>query len=333
MTDRRTFLASVSAAGTALVAGCGSGGSDPTDDTETISSGSRIRAPLVGLHADDLDLEGRQSTAVATAMAEELGIDRIDVHVRVGSRTVEVVREDIDTAEFVEALGRLAIDAEAGDVDTGVTDQTRDTVVEVLRGRLDRLELDGGTVSTTDDGLVVVEIPDTESEQAREIVTDRGTVRIVAEVTDPETEETTNTTVLTNEDFAAVHEVGQRENGGWEVPVTVIDEAAQRFQNQLNDLGFTSDDGIGNCDRTRSGGPGSYCLLTKSDGDLVRANSMGPGLAESLAEGTWAEQAAFTIGAENAEQAEEIKRNLEVGSLPTTLDLDAASAEVRRIGE
>lgn len=331
MTDRRTFLASIGAAGTALVAGCGGGGDDPDDETVAISNGTRVRAPLAGLRTSDLDLGERESDALATAVAETLDIDRFDVRVREESATIEVFSEDVDAAGFATALQATGIDVEAADISAGVTDETRDTATEVLRGRLDRMGLSGGEVFATDDGLVVVAIPDTAPERAREIVTDRGTVRIVAEVTDPESETTTTTTVLTGEDIAAVSEIGQRQ-GGWEVPVTVTDKAAQRFQNQLNELGFTGEDGIGNCDRTRSGGSGSYCLLTKSEGHVVRANSMGRGLAESLAEGTWADQAAFTIGAENAEQAEEIKRNLEVGSLPTTLDLDASSAEITRIG-
>jgi preprotein translocase subunit SecD len=283
-----------------------------------LSGGTRIRAPIVGLHAEDLSVSDEPSQ-ISQEVSAELGVDEIDVRVSTADGVIEVYDGDVTKTSFASALQSAGFDVQRSDVQTGVTSSTRETVVNTLQGRIDQTGLSGGSVTTAGDGLVVVEVPNTTPEQVRDIVTDRGVVRIVAEVR--EDGETTNTTVLTGDDIAETSPIGQRESGGWEVPVTVTESAAPEFQSQMNDLGFTSGNGIGNCDRTRSGGPGSYCLVTMLDGDIVRSNSMGRNLAGGLRDGTWAEQRGFTIGAENADQAQEIKLSLDVGSLPTTLNL------------
>jgi preprotein translocase subunit SecD len=283
-----------------------------------LSGGTRIRAPIVGLHATDLSFSG-DTSQVSQQVATELGVDEIDVQVRTRDGTVEVFDGNVTKSSFASALQSAGFDVQRSDVQTGVTSSTRDTVVNTLQGRIDQTGLAGGSVTTAGDGLIVVEVPNTTPEQVRDIVTDRGVVRIVAEV--EENGEKTNTTVLTGDDIAETSPIGQRESGGWEVPVTVTEGAAPKFQQEMNDLGFTSGNGIGNCDRTRSAGPGSYCLLTMLDGEIVRPNSMGDGLAGGLRDGTWAERRGFTIGAESADQAQDIKLSLDVGSLPTTLNL------------
>ncbi|MCU4717615.1 preprotein translocase subunit SecD [Halapricum hydrolyticum] len=294
-----------------------------------LSGGTRIRAPLAGMHATDLDFDQNQSAELNRQLAEQLGVEPIDVRVRSG--TIEVFSQDVTREEFASALQASGFDATEDDINDGVTAATRENVVEILQSKIDRTGLAGGTVTTVGDGFVVVEVPNAEIDEVRDIVTDRGVVRIVAEVREPGANSTTNTTVITGDDIASTGQIGQRtspsgEVTGWEAPVTLTEEGAQQFQQQMQELGFTSATGIGNCDRT--GGPGSerqgsYCLLTTLDGELVRSNGMGEDLGTELgANENWpTEDPTFTIGASSAAQAEEIKISLEVGSLPTNLDL------------
>ena len=299
-----------------------------------LAGGTRIRAPLVGLHVTDVDVGANQSSEVNAQIAEELGVEQIDVRVR--QNTVEVFNDDVNRTEFAGALQSAGYDVQAGDVNDGVTSETRDQVVSILQSKIDRTGLSGGTVTTVGDGLVVVEVPNAEPSEVRDTVSDRGVVRIVASVREPGSNTTTNTTVITGEDIANTGQIGPREdeNGnivGWEAPVTLNEQGAQQFQSQMNSLNFTDARGIGNCDVT--GGPtasksGSYCLVTTLDGEPVRYNGMGEDLAGGLRDGSWSDTPTFTIGASSAEQAQEVKISLEVGSLPTNLDLTGSEHDI-----
>jgi len=90
--------------------------------------------------------------------------------------------------------------------------------------------------------------------------------------------------VLTGDDIADVDPPTQRgDSGTYAVPVQVRDSAAGEFQQQLNDLGFTSE-GVGRCSLSSTGDGVSfdhdqpqYCLLTVVDGEVLDAHSMGDG--------------------------------------------------------
>jgi len=281
-----------------------------------LSGGTRIRAPIVGLHVTDLSIGDQPQ--LASDLAAALDTDEINVQVRPRDGVVEVYDGAVNKSEFASALQSAGFDVQTSDVQTGVTSQTRDTVVNTLQGRIDQTGLSGGSVATAGDGLVVVEVPNTRPEQVRNIVTDRGIVRIIAEVREPGGN-TTNTTVITGDDIAGTSPIGQRQGGAWEAPVRLTDSAAQDFQRQMNDLRFTENPG--NCDRARGSGAGSYCLLTMLDGELIKANGLSLGFADSLGQGTWSDRPEFTIGASTSGEAQDIKLSLDVGSLPTTLDL------------
>jgi len=297
-----------------------------------LAGGTRIRAPLVGIHATDLDVGVNQSSEVNARIAEELGVEQVDVRVRQG--TIEVFDDDVNQTEFASALQSAGYDVQTENINDGVTSETRDQVVSILQTKIDRTGLSGGTVTTVGDGLVVVEVPNAEPSEVRETVSDRGVVRIIAAVSDGNT--TTNTTVITGDDIASTGQIGPRENEdgeitGWEAPVSLNEQGAQEFQSQMNELGFSSPEGIGNCDVTGGPGaskPGSYCLVTTLDGEPVRYNGMGRTLAEGLRGETWSETPTFTIGASSAEQAQEVKVSLEVGSLPTNLDLTGSEHDI-----
>jgi len=292
-----------------------------------LSGGTRIRAPLVGSHVTDVTVSSEESFAFGRDLAAELGVDPIDVNTRMtaeSTATVEVYA-NVSNEEFAGALRTVGADVQASDVQDGVTKQTRDTVVNTLSQKIDRTGLSGGTVSTvaTQSGppYVVVEVPNARPDEVRDIVSSRGVVQIIAEVREGNT--TTNTTVLTSDNIDSVGAVGPRQNtDSWEVPVTVSGGYADDFEQQMQELGFTSGAGVGNCDRkTGQGLSGSYCLLTVLDGEIVQSNGMGRNLASSLENGEWSLSPTFTIGASEQPEAQEVKISLDVGSLPTNLDL------------
>ena len=287
-----------------------------------LSGGTRIRAPITGLHVTDLDIGDQPQ--LASNLSTDLGVDEIDVQVRPRDGVVEVYDGDVGKSEFASALQSAGVDVQASDVQAGVTGQTRETVVNTLQGRIDQTGLSGGSVTTAGDGLVVVEVPNTRPEQVREIVTDRGVVRIVAEVREGGTNTTTNTTVITGEDIAGTDPISQ-EGSEWRTPVTLTESGAEKFQNRMNGVGFTTGNGPANCDRSGGQGssrPGSYCLLTTLNGEIVSSNSLAPEFGTSLNDGTWAEGTRdFFMTSQTSEQAQDIKLSLDVGSLPTTLNL------------
>jgi len=285
-----------------------------------LSGGTRIRAPIVGLHVTDLSI-GDQSQ-LASNLAADLDTDGINVQVRDGAGTVEVYDGGITRSEFASALQSAGFDIQTSDVQTGVTSRTRDNVVNTLQGRIDQTGLSGGSVTTAGDGLVVVEVPNTRPEQVREIVTDRGVVRVIAEVRGPDGN-ATNTTVITGDDIAGTDPIG-KDGRLWRTPVTLTESGAEKFQSRMNEIGFTTGNGPKNCDRDGPDSPlpGSYCLLTTLNGEVVYSNSLARSFATSLNDGTWADGSRkFYMSTQTSEQAQDIKLSLDVGSLPTTLNL------------
>ncbi|MEF8827105.1 MAG: hypothetical protein V5A27_12325, partial [Halapricum sp.] len=293
-----------------------------------LSGGTRIRAPLVGLHVSDLDIDRNESTDLSRQLAGELGVDPIDVRIR--QSTVEVFDGDVSKSEFATALQSAGYDVTADEVNDGVTSETRNNVVNVVQGKIDRTGLSGGTVTTAGEGdrLVVVEVPNVEPDQVRDIVTDRGVVRIVAEVREPGSNTTTNRTVITGDDIARTGQIRPRRgtNGEvWEVPVTLEDAAAESFQDDMNELGFANPSGT-YCARSQPTGGDqsaveSRCLLTTLDGEIIQSNGVAGSLGQDFQDRTFTERPTFTIGASNASEAQNVKISLDVGSLPTNLDL------------
>jgi len=292
-----------------------------------LSGGTRIRAPLVGVTAEGVQFDGTQAPQVEQDVASQLeNVTVADVIVRQRTQTagtVEVTADGVTPEELGGALDTAGYTYET--TRDGVTEQTRSQTVDILSNKINEAGLSGGTVSTvaTQSGppYVVVEVPNARPDEVRDIVSSRGVVQIIAEVREGNT--TTNTTVLTSDNIDSVGAVGPRQNtDSWEVPVTVSGGYADDFEQQMQELGFTSGAGVGNCDRkTGQGLSGSYCLLTVLDGEIVQSNGMGRNLASSLENEEWSLSPTFTIGASEQPEAQEVKISLDVGSLPTNLDL------------
>jgi len=299
-----------------------------------LDGGATVRAPLQGMHVTDVGFDPDRTTDIERSLANEFELDAIDVNAvpsTNGTGAVELYTSNVSKTPFLDALRNAGVSlSEDVEVRPGVTTQTRQTVVETLQRKVNRGGLTGGSVSVIQpvgggQPFIVVEVPGATEAEVKQRVQDRGVVQIVAEV-DPAGENTTrtNTTVLTGEGIAGIQSARSRENapGVYEVPVTVEDTAARRFAQDMRDTGFVTGNGPENCDRsTDNTKPGSYCLLQILDGEIVQSNGIDSGLASSINNGEWEEDPTFTIGAGSLETAREVEISLQVGALPTQLDI------------
>ncbi len=305
---------------------------DPTDLQYGIelSGGTRIRAPLVGLHVTGLDVAPNQSNQVDAQVSNALGVDPVDVNVRAergGNASVEVLVDNVSREQFAAALGEAGFDVPESEIRQGVTEQTRSRVVDTLNEKINEGGLTGGQVSsirtTGGEHFVVVEVPNANRSQVTDVVSERGVVRVVAQV-QYENGTRVNETVLTGADFTP-GSAEEDPNLGWGVSASVTDDAAPGFSEALNQLGFTSRQGVNNCDQLQDTGPGSYCLVTTLNGEVVRYNSMGGDLASSMQQGNWQNDPTFFLGTGNQSQAQDLELALNTGALPTNLNVSAGT--------
>jgi len=116
------------------------------------------------------------------------------------------------------------------------------------------------------------------------------------------------------------------------VPVTVtdVDDRAFEYQERLNELGFTTGEGLQNCDiRDRETGTvdydrgqPNYCLKTVVDGEVVDAHSMGSTLGANMHDGEWAASPSFEMITPTQQDAFALAVNLQAGELRAPLDFE-----------
>ncbi|WP_254762847.1 preprotein translocase subunit SecD [Natrinema marinum] len=312
----------------------------------SLDGGTRIRVPVTGMTAENIapgitednqisQQEQQRLDEIESTLYQELGLETGNASVDVqddGTVTAEVFTGDVSKAEFAAALQAADVDASEDDIRPGVTQATRDQMIETIQTKINAAGLSGGTVyeasTVNDDHYIVVEVPNMGADELRNLLSERGVVEVVAYYPN-ESGNQTNTTVLTGEDIATVDPPEQPERGtGYVVPVQVNDQAAPQFQQQMNDLGFTGD-GIGRCNLRGDGETISfdhegqqYCLLTVVDGEVVDAHSMGQTLANPMRSGDWAEDPTFQMGAQSQQDAQSLSVNLRAGSLRAPLDFE-----------
>ncbi|SFB71139.1 preprotein translocase subunit SecD [Halobiforma haloterrestris] len=310
-----------------------------------LEGGARVSAPPVGMMVDDLETEPD-----ATVIAQELDLDSIDVVVRVhddGRTTAEVFSEDVTHAEFAEALQAAGADVSEDDVEDGVTAQTREEIIQTIELRINEAGLSGGTAYEESrlggDHYIVTEVPGMTTGELRELLSDRGDVRIVA-YHPGENGTQRNDTVLTYEDFSSIgsasYENPPNRPGQHYVPVTVDDVSgdggpspAESFQSDMNEYGFTGE-GVGQCSPERfdrdtgvfdpNHEDPEWCLLTEVDGEVVDAHPMGTDLAQSMAAEEWSTNPTFRMIVPTQQDAHTLAVNLQSGALTAPLDFDDA---------
>ena len=336
---RRECLGLVGAGCAAGLAGCTGGDTasdpdtttSPTDDgrtqtaTATGDEAISVAATVNGLVAEyDPAATSSNESEIRSAVAEAIDGARRNVRVDDAAGVVEV-RADADPSALVAALDDAGADVDADAVRRGVTRATLDRTVEVLSERLTEAGHENATVTAARNGTQVrVDVPGAERSATVDLVERRGRVAIVASFPGGSGDgaEQREESVITQGDFARVGPV--RSGGGQPpyVPVTLTDEAATRFTDAMTEYGFT-DEGVGSCrwqdDREDPG----YCLYTVVDGEVQYAAGVAPSLAEAFRNGEFSEDPRFRMTAVDAAAARALKRNLESGALPTTLEVDA----------
>lgn len=284
-----------------------------------LSGGTRVRAPVVGMTAENVQV-GQNQTQIEQTVANELGVEVIDVSANPRTNTVEVF-SDVSRSEFAAAVSATGASVSEDDVREGVTQQTRDTMVKVIESKIDESGLSGGRVqevtTSTGEHFIIIEMPNANRSQVQDLVDSRGTVSIVAQY--PGENGTQNRTVLEQDDFAGIGVAQQPEGRQPEVPVTVREDAAGRFQQDMVDLGFTNE-GVQSC----HGVPADqrYCLNTVVDDEVVYSASMTSSLASDFESGQFVNDPGFVMTATNMSEARSLQINLRAGALPAPLDLE-----------
>ncbi|OLZ42080.1 preprotein translocase subunit SecD [Natrinema saccharevitans] len=306
-----------------------------------LDGGTRIRVPVAGMTAEDIDtgavsddgqVDQERIDGVESTLQSELDLDQADVSVDVrddGTVTAEVFNDNVSESEFAAALQAADVDASEDAIRDGVTQGTRDEMIRTIQTKINAAGLSGGTAyeSTTVGGqhYIVVEVPNMDADELRTILSERGQVEVVAYYPDGN-ETQTNQTVLRGENIVEVDPPEQNQRGsGYFVPVQVGEDAAPGFQQQMVDLGFTTE-GRGQCSLSGDGESvdfdhegQQYCLLTVVDDEVVDAHSMGD-LADPMNDGSWENDPTFQMGAPGQEQAQSLSVNLRAGSLRAPLD-------------
>ncbi|WP_435076228.1 preprotein translocase subunit SecD [Halococcus sp. AFM35] len=326
-----------------------------------LSGGTRIRAPLSGLTAENVDVGPRAEGNLTSQVASELNLSVTDVQVRTGngSATVEVYSKNVSQREFASALQSAGYSVQQDDIRNGLTEQTYETAVEVLSNKISESGLSGGTVQTVATGgqrYIQIAVPNQNRSEVRELVADQGQVQIVAYFpvegnrtpsycegpiganasgnasggTGPNT---CNVTVLPSQQaFQSVGTVQQdQQTGEPVVPVTLTDQAAGPFTQAMQRFGFANPANAGTCQFERGGG--GYCLLTVRDGEVVYAAGIAPGtpqnpgLARQFASGEFVNRPQYQTSAQNVSEAQSLQVDLQAGALPAPLNLEAGTSQ------
>lgn len=300
-----------------------------------LAGGTRIRAPLHGVTAYGVDIGGQDISEVESSIADKIeNTESTEVTLRTpedpetdaaGNSTIEVTSTTATEDNVEDALTNSDVTYEEASI--GVTDATREEAVSVLNTKLDEAGLSGGSVRTVSSGeqeLILVSVPNVDRQEAIDLITERGEVRIDIYYFDEEAgEHTTDVAVLEQDDFRTI---GQPTSGGDaqgpHVPVTLTAEAAQNFQDSTTRTGVAQPGGS-TCQYEHAPDQTEPCLLTVVDGEVVYSAGMAGSLADDIRSGNWADDPAFILQTESYEEAQTLSVNLRAGVLPAPLNIDA----------
>ncbi len=297
-----------------------------------LSGGTRVRAPLVGMTAEDIAVEPGQQADIQTRIANELGIESRNVNVYPngtdgeGRGTIELTTGNVTQAEFRTALENAGYNVSDGGISDGVTEQTADEAVEVLQEKISKSPFAAGDVrkstSSTGEYFVIVEVPGQDRESVINLIEDRGVVEQIAHY--PTENGYQNTTAFEREDIASM---GQPEEGprGPQMSITLTEEGARQFSQTMQETGFTGE-GAGACRWQQNPDDPGYCLLTVVDGEeVVFAAGLSPDFAQSMESGEYVNSRTFVMHAGSMEEIRNLRVNLLTGTTPAPLDIDAGT--------
>ncbi|RQG91671.1 preprotein translocase subunit SecD [Natrarchaeobius halalkaliphilus] len=333
------------------------GENESVDDNPTnieyglgLDGGTRVSAPPTGMTADNLDIEHDEQRQVASALYEydyeNTDLETRDATVRFHEEenrfTAEIFTDEVTPAEFAAALesADVGLEVSEDDIEEGVTQQTRDEIIQTIELRINEAGLDGGSAyqEATLGGqyYIVTEVPGMTPDELRDLLSDRGDVRIVAYYPDEDGNQT-NETVLQGEGIADSGVASYNDERGYHyVPITVDgtededeNSPASEYQAAMNEHGFTGE-GQGRChiqDREADEfdfdpDDPQWCLLTVVDDEVIDAHSMGDGLADNMRTGTWENDPTFEMIVPSQQDAHFLAVNLQSGALTAPLDFE-----------
>jgi preprotein translocase subunit SecD len=306
-----------------------------------LSGGTRIRAPVNGVTAENVDVpQGENASTVREQVASNLdGIDQADVEVRFPTQqndrqqtAVEVFSQNVTTEELGTALDQSGYDYER--VREGVTAETRTDIVEILRDKISQAGLAGGRVQEVEtangENFVVIEMPNANQSEVRDLVTERGQVQVVAMY--PAENQSGNGTqyrrvpLMTQGDFRNIGTPQNSPQLGPNVPLVLNDDTAEEYTRAMNEYGFTNE-GIRACNYENRSEFTSYCLNTVVDGEVVYSANMGEELAGSLRRAYQNGESVnnFVMTTTNMSEARQLQIHLQAGSLPASLNMEAGT--------
>jgi len=289
-----------------------------------LAGGTRIRAPLVGMTAEDVAFDGDSESQVAATVADQLpDSDTTDVIARQattqdGTNTVEVVNPDITDSQFATAMD--AAGYEYAEITSGVTDATRQEAIEVLEGKVNQAGLSGATVQELErSGDILIEVPGQDRQEVIGLIEERGNVRVDIYYRNDSGQYTTERAVLTQNDFQSVSTATQNDQSGPHVPVTIRPNSAEEFRQVAVDTGLAP--GGSRCTYQQNPQNTDPCLLLTVDGEVVNSFGMDPGLGASIQNGDWLRDSSFILTTTSYEEAQRVALNLRAGALPAQLDV------------
>jgi len=309
--------------------------SDPTNLQYglELSGGARVRGTLQGLIVRDAPIADSESREVLSTVADELGVEQIDIRIRqetASTATVEVYGNH-SRADVAAALQAAGVDVTRSDVSRGVTDETIDGAVETLSTRIDQTGFTGGQVSTVSspagDTFIIVEAPGVSLERLKDLIGNPGRVEIRLGYPNDNGTHVVEPFLDGQDDIQGISPTQPPGQGipNPHVPVTLTDAAGQRFQERLNEVSMTSAGGQ-RCFWPEDPENANYCLYTVVDDNITYGSGMSRDLADTIRSGQFASDPSFVIQAPTRAQAEQIEVDLRSGSLPTELTIETESS-------
>ena len=304
-----------------------------------LDGGTRIRAPLVGVTAEGVELGSGENPDQLRANVERKvagnlsGVDLTDVIARIDSQTqegafvgtIEVTVDNVTTDRLNRALTDAGYDAE--EVRTGVTDATREQTVRVLQSKINEAGLSGGSVQTVQTlggrAFVLVEVPNVDRSEVIDLVNSKGSVRVVAYYPTQENGTTVyrNRTLITQDQFQRISNAQEEDaRNPPRVPVRIRPDAAAEVQRGFQETGLAQQGGTRCSFRSNPNGT-DPCILVVSDGEIVGAYGVRPNLATDMRSGEWEKNPSFQLLATNFSEAQQVAVNLRAGALPAPLDV------------
>ena len=293
-----------------------------------LGGGARIAAPVHGFVAEDVQNLDDDATAdeIRSELVASMNISEADVNIYTDEESpqelagvVEVTAKG-NQSDFENGLENAGVDIDDVSISTGVTDYTRDQIVDVLSERLDATGLGGSSVTTSHspggETRVVVEAPGQSISDLEEQINYRGQVETQIQYPNGTTE-----TVLTIDDFDSIG-LPDSQDGQPYVPVTLTESGGEKYQDRMVESGFAK---AAYEDDTQT----EYRLRTVIDGESIWEGGVTRGLAgsflnESLSDSpqTFTDDPSFQIQTTTDGEASTLHINLIAGELPSDLNLD-----------